>query len=64
MILPKPQLVKKIQKYLPFLLTVFFFIILNNLLGIIPFFPGGANVTGNIGVTGVLAAFTFYYYNF
>ncbi len=44
---------------MPFLLTVFFFIILNNLLGIIPFFPGGANVTGNIGVTGVLAAFTF-----
>jgi len=50
---------KRYKKYLPFLLTVFFFIILNNLLGIIPFFPGGANVTGNIGVTGVLAAFTF-----
>lgn len=50
---------KRYEKYLPFLLTVFFFIILNNLLGIVPFFPGGANVTGNIGVTGVLALFTF-----
>jgi len=50
---------KKYEKYLPFLLTVFFFILINNLLGIVPFFPGGANVTGNIGVTGVLAAFTF-----
>ena len=50
---------KKYKKYLPFLLTVFFFILINNLLGIVPFFPGGANVTGNIGVTGVLAAFTF-----
>ena len=50
---------KKYERYLPFLLTVFFFILFNTLLGIIPFFPGGANVTGNIGVTGVLAAFTF-----
>jgi F-type H+-transporting ATPase subunit a len=50
---------KKYEKYLPFLLTIFFFILLNNLLGLIPIFPGGANVTGNIGVTGVLAAFTF-----
>ena len=50
---------KKYKKYLPFLLTVFFFILINNLLGIVPFFPGGANVTGNIGVTGVLALFTF-----
>ncbi len=50
---------KKYKKYLPFLLTLFFFIFLNNLLGLVPFFPGGANVTGNIGVTGVLAVFTF-----
>lgn len=50
---------KRYRKYLPFLLTVFFFILINNLLGIVPFFPGGANVTGNIGVTGVLALFTF-----
>ena len=50
---------KKYEKYLPFLLTIFFFVLINNLLGLVPFFPGGANVTGNIGVTGVLAAFTF-----
>ncbi len=50
---------KKYKKYLPFLLTVFFFILLNNLLGIVPFFPGGANLTGNLAITGVLAVFTF-----
>jgi F-type H+-transporting ATPase subunit a len=49
---------KKYEKYLPYLLTIFFFILFNNLLGIIPIFPGGANVTGNIAVTGVIAAFT------
>lgn len=50
---------KKYQKYLPFLLTIFFFIWFNNMLGLIPVFPGGANVTGNIAVTMVLALFTF-----
>jgi F-type H+-transporting ATPase subunit a len=50
---------KRYQKYLPFLLTIFFFILLNNLLGLIPIFPFGANVTGNIAVTMVLALFTF-----
>ncbi len=50
---------KMYKRYLPFLLTIFFFIFFNNLLGLVPFFPGGANVTGNIGVTGVLALFTF-----
>lgn len=50
---------KKYERYMPFLLTIFFFIFLNNLMGIIPFFPGGANVTGNIAVTGVMAVFTF-----
>ncbi len=49
---------KKYEKYLPYLLTIFFFILFNNLLGIIPIFPGGANVTGNIAVTGVMAVFT------
>lgn len=49
----------KHEKYLPYLLTVFFFILINNLLGLIPFFPFGANVTGNIAVTFVLASFTF-----
>jgi len=50
---------KKYEKYMPFLLTIFFFIFINNLLGLIPFFPGGANLTGNIAVTMVLALFTF-----
>jgi F-type H+-transporting ATPase subunit a len=48
------------ERYLPYLLTLFFFIFFNNLLGLIPFFPGGANITGNISVTLVLALFTFF----
>lgn len=50
------------ENYRPFaayLLTVFFFILTNNLLGIIPIFPGGASVTGNITITMVLAIGTF-----
>lgn len=54
-----PNLGKKTDKFLPYLLTVFFFILFNNLLGIIPIFPGNANVTGNIAVTMTLALFTF-----
>ena len=50
---------KKYGRYMPYLLTVFFFILINNLLGLIPIIPGGANVTGNIAVTFVLAVFTF-----
>ncbi|MFN9595802.1 MAG: F0F1 ATP synthase subunit A [Bacteroidota bacterium] len=50
---------KKYQKFLPFLLTAFFFIWLNNLLGLVPIFPGGANLTGSISVTLTLAAITF-----
>tara|TARA_B100000945_G_scaffold43745_2_gene29903 strand:- start:1643 stop:2689 length:1047 start_codon:yes stop_codon:yes gene_type:complete len=50
---------KDYKKYLPFLLTVFFFIFLNNLLGLVPFFPGGANLTGNIAVPMVMAAMVF-----
>ncbi|HNZ42105.1 MAG TPA: F0F1 ATP synthase subunit A [Bacteroidales bacterium] len=50
---------KRYERYMPYLLTVFFFIFINNLLGLIPFFPGGANLTGNISVTMVLALFTF-----
>ncbi|MBR6346633.1 MAG: F0F1 ATP synthase subunit A [Bacteroidales bacterium] len=50
---------KDYRRYLPFLETAFFFILLNNFLGIIPFFPGGANLTGNIAVTMVLAVATF-----
>ena len=51
----------KYEKYMPYLLTVFFFILLNNLMGLIPFPPPfGANVTGNIAVTMVLALCTFF----
>ena len=47
------------KRYAPYLLTAFFFIFINNIMGLIPFFPGGANVTGNIAVTMVLAICTF-----
>ena len=47
------------KRFSPYLLTAFFFILINNLMGIVPFFPGGANITGNIAVTGALALFTF-----
>lgn len=50
---------KNYTRFMPFLLTVFFFIFFNNLLGLIPIFPGGANLTGNIAITMVLALFTF-----
>lgn len=50
---------KNYEKYLPYLLTLFFFIFFNNLLGLVPIFPGGANITGNLAVTGVMAVFTF-----
>lgn len=57
----KPAIgVKKYEKFMPFLLTMFFFILINNLMGLIPFPPFGANVTGNIAVTMVLALFTFF----
>ena len=55
----RPSIGEKHEKYMPYLLTVFFFIWFNNILGIIPIPPGGANLTGNIAVTGVLAFFTF-----
>ncbi len=48
------------HRFMPYLLTVFFFIFLNNLMGLVPVFPGGSNVTGNISVTFVLAMFTFF----
>jgi len=47
------------KRFVPLLLTIFFFIWINNLLGLVPFFPGGANVTGNIAVTMVLAVVVF-----
>jgi len=48
----KPNLGHKYEKYMPYLLSIFFFILINNLLGLI---PGSANVTGNISFTLVLA---------
>jgi len=55
----KDNIGKGYKSYAPYLLTVFFFILINNLMGLIPVFPGGANVTGNIAVTFVLALCTF-----
>ncbi|HLZ86612.1 MAG TPA: F0F1 ATP synthase subunit A [Puia sp.] len=52
----KSNLGDKYEKYMPFLLTVFFFILINNLLGLI---PGTANVTGNIAFTGALGILAF-----
>lgn len=55
----KPTLGENSRKFAPYLLTVFFFILIMNLLGLIVIFPGGANLTGNIAVTLVLAVCTF-----
>ncbi len=52
----KPNIGEKHKKYLPYLLTAFFFILAANLLGLVPF---GATATSNISVTVVLAVFTF-----
>ncbi len=52
----KPNLGHKVNKYLPYLLTVFFFILINNIIGLI---PGTANVTGNIAFTVVLGVISF-----
>jgi F-type H+-transporting ATPase subunit a len=49
----------KYERYTPYLLTLFFFIFFNNLFGLIPIIPFGANVTGNLAVTGIMALFTF-----
>ncbi len=50
---------KHYRKYAPYLLTVFFFIFTSNLVGMIPIFPAGANITGNIAITFFLALCTF-----
>lgn len=52
----RPNLGHRYDRYLPFLLTVFFFILINNLFGLI---PGSANVTGNIAFTAVLGVISF-----
>lgn len=55
----KPCVGKNYKKFAPYLLTAFYFILVNNLMGIIPIFPAGANTTGNIAITLVLALCTF-----
>ena len=54
---------KDYRRYSPYLCMAFLFILLNNFLGILPFFPGGANLTGNIAITLVLALCTFFTVN-
>ena len=53
----QPNLGKKAKKYLPYLLTVFFFILINNIFGLL---PGSSNVTGNIAFTLVLGVISFF----
>ena len=55
----KPSLGAEAPKYAPYLLTCFFFIFLSNILGVVPFPPGGGNLTGNITCTMFLALCTF-----
>ena len=55
----KPGVGKGYEKYVPYLLTCFFFIFTCNVMGLIPFPPGSGNVTGNIAVTFFLALCTF-----
>ncbi len=57
----KPNIGPRYERYLPYLLTLFFFILFGNLLGLL---PGAANLTGNIAVTMTLAVFTFLITNF
>ncbi|HEY9488187.1 MAG TPA: F0F1 ATP synthase subunit A [Chryseosolibacter sp.] len=52
----KPNIGRHYEKFFPYLLTLFFFILFGNLLGLL---PGAGNLTGNIAVTIVLAVFTF-----
>ena len=54
----------KAERYLPFLLTLFFFILINNIVGLIPVFPLWCQCNGNIAVTMVLALFTFFMTSF
>lgn len=55
----RPTLGSESKRFAPYLLTVFFFILVMNLMGLIVIFPGGANLTGNIAVTLVLSVCTF-----
>ena len=57
----KPNIGHNYEKYLPYMLTLFFFIFFGNVLGLL---PAAANLTGNIAVTMTLAVFTFLITNF
>lgn len=57
--LVKAPLGKEADRYAPYLLTCFFFILISNILGVMPFPPGGGNLTGNITITFFLALCTF-----
>ena len=59
----RPAVGKEYKRYSPYLLTAFFFIFVNNLMGLVPTFPGGANTTGNIAVTLILALATMFTVN-
>lgn len=59
----EPVMGKNTERFLPYLLTLFFFIFFCNILGLIPIFPAGANITGNIAVTAILALITFFIVN-
>ncbi len=59
-----PNIGIKYARYMPLLLTVFFFILINNLLGLVPIFPGGYNLTGNIAVTLTLSVIALIVVNF
>lgn len=54
----RPNIGPKYERYLPFVMSLFFFILFCNLLGLIPIFPGSANITGNLATTMALAVFT------
>lgn len=55
---------KDAKRFAPYLLTVFFFILVANLMGLIVIFPGGSNLMGNISITLVLSLCTFVVVNF
>lgn len=60
----KPNIGPRYERYLPFIMSLFFFILVSNLMGLIPFFPGSANITGNVSTTMALAVFTMIVVNF
>ncbi|MDN3598317.1 F0F1 ATP synthase subunit A [Mucilaginibacter myungsuensis] len=60
----RPNIGYRYARYMPVLLTIFFFIWINNMLGLIPIFPGGANVTGNILFTFMLSTAVLLIVNF